>query len=86
MAADEIERLRRVTEWQLIESAPRDGSWILGLLDNGDVRRIRSDVFYLPCWTTGEFYQGMNREPVTVEPTHWMPMLVPPKNENKEGR
>lgn len=63
-------------KWQPIETAPRDGSWILGLLANGDVRRIRSDEYYLPCWTTGEFYPSMNREPVIVRPTYWIP--IPP--------
>jgi len=70
-------------EWQLIDKAPRDGSWILGLMGNGDIRRIRSDIYYLPCWTTGEHYQNMSREPITMKPTHWMPIPTLPPFESQ---
>ena len=39
-AADEIERLRALTTWQPIETAPKDGTWVVGYA-SGAIFRVR---------------------------------------------
>ena len=68
-----------MTEWQPIETAPKDGSAILSW-PTGSM--FKDDTFsyvvrwcgWRECWieAAGEEYQGF-------EPTHWMPLPPPPK-------
>lgn len=57
-------------EWQPIETAPRDGTWILVYV-NGTVTNA---FFYLGHWDDGDYFSRM-------EPTHWMPLPEPPDEE-----
>ena len=80
-----------MTTWQPIETAPKDGTGIIG-------RRRRGDV--VACWWQPEFeafisswrvmslaagytFEGGKSEqlhsPVIEEITHWMPLPEPPK-------
>jgi hypothetical protein len=58
-------------DWQPIETAPKDGTWILGYVSPHHVEamswgRSRSDLFAW-CTVVG-----------TCWPTHWMPLPDPP--------
>lgn len=63
-------------EWQLIESASTNGEWFL-------VARISYGV--IRWWYRARFYRGHWRTGGgVVEPTHWLPLPDPPK-ENTDG-
>jgi hypothetical protein len=62
-----------MTDWQLIETAPKDGTYILGnkkFLDAGWSPRVVR--WERGCWLTdpGDWSQ---------KPTHWMPLPEPPQ-------
>lgn len=67
-----------MTEWQPIETAPRDGTRII-------VYRPKFDGDYIPqvgwdFWMTGSYYSecwGKSRK--DCPPTHWMPFPDPPE-------
>lgn len=63
--------LGAVKGWQPIVTAPKDGTWVLTLV-NGFVPDV---CFWNGAWCTDE-----NIDPATVyyEPTHWMPLPPPP--------
>ena len=61
-------------EWQPIETAPKDGSFILLATPKG---RIADGSWSL-------VYKVWSWPYVMVEPTHWMPLPTPPKR-NMEG-
>lgn len=67
--------------WQLIETAPKDGSWIL---------------LWWPYWNfrvlLGRFYRGQWEAETAISdaadsepPTHWMPLPDPPSFEQGES-
>ena len=60
---------QRVAEWQPIETAPKDGSFILLATPKGRI----ADGF----WSL--VYGVWSWPYVMVEPTHWMPLPTPPK-------
>ncbi len=78
-----------MSEWQPIESAPKDGTWILlggGRTDDEDDARtiaVGQWTNYLNggttswhwqfAWYDGGYYGAYNN------PTHWMPLPEPPK-------
>lgn len=78
----EIERLRVLTTWQPIETAPKDGSLILGVSANpeGCIDIVGWDS-KAGGWSTGYF----DREEYYIlrDPTHWMPLPKPPKEGKK---
>lgn len=70
-----------MSEWQPIETAPRDGTEILGWCEIGVV---------VVSWNEQRFhknpkpYWDSNRQSVTwmreyCQPTHWQPLPQPPK-------
>lgn len=66
-------------KWQLIETAPKDGTRILGA-------RIGSKFITNIYWgekmyDKGE-YQWKGWVGKTKPPTHWMPLPLPPKRED----
>ena len=74
-AADEIERLRTLTEWQPIETAPRGYTQIVIAMFEGDAR-VWAFVAYMnenDIWEDGEDVIA-NAD----DPTHWMPLPEPP--------
>jgi hypothetical protein len=64
-----------MSEWQPIETAPRDGTWIIVLMGNGQVwkaswgRDRRNEMH----WCTDVLSLARCRV------THWMPLPDPPK-------
>jgi len=82
----EVERLRALTNWQPIETAPRDGTWILltgGSVDwdwDGDSKpRVVAAQFRernADSWQFAWFDAGYYGE--YENPTHWMPLPEPP--------
>lgn len=64
-----------MTEWQDIETAPKDGTRFLAFEKSRESQRYE-------CWWENDFgnWEGWtddwDSEP---EPTHWMPLMDPPK-------
>jgi hypothetical protein len=70
-------------EWSLIETAPRDGTWILGWADYWGMSwpvRWRYNDRINECYFTGseEWDDYTCPEENYLNPTHWMPMPEPP--------
>jgi hypothetical protein len=64
-----------VSEWQPIETAPKDGTRILIF---GARECYGGDYISLAYWD--HWWRGDYDEPVYVdEPTHWMPLPPPPQ-------
>lgn len=70
-----------MSEWQPIETAPKDGRELLGVDAEGDMGvmfygmgsgRWLAHAF---AWTA----YAATRDLVPCEPTHWMPLPEPPK-------
>lgn len=76
-----------MTEWQSIESAPKDVEILIGKFRGDDFDFHRSTMFYLQSnemegeyfegWVWSEDYGGME------DPTHWMPLPEPPTKEDQ---
>lgn len=75
--------------WQPIETAPKDGRWLLCAERQDDVGQswpyvsvARWDADY-PCvedsdeWAYGEWVASPNE--AVIDPTHWMPLPEPPR-------
>ena len=79
--AKRIAELESQNEWQPIETAPRDEVKIIGYCSDR-VSLIYHSEYYTNkfVWFTGQTYPGMNAQPVTFDPTHWMPLPTPPNN------
>lgn len=56
-------------DWQPIETAPKDGTWILGVR-NADERPCYAVVNWEGIWTDGEYTYSLL--------THWIPLPPPP--------
>ena len=80
-----------MSEWQLIETAPKDGTWIIGAEFHGEDYRY-ADIYccrWMNCYQSAEEYGGDpdlyirecwdNGKDNTELPTHWMPLPEPPK-------
>ena len=70
-----------MNEWQPIETAPKDGTWVLVCGNGWDVMmasysydgRIGRGYFWGPTeWDDYELAEQ--------QPTHWMPLPEPPEN------
>ncbi|CAB4164350.1 Domain of unknown function DUF551 [uncultured Caudovirales phage] len=83
-ALAELERRRAGSEWQPIETAPRDGTNVLAYcpveheVDNNFY--IRTVFFDETEWRCEDDLQGC-----TCNPTHWMPLPPPPATEKENG-
>ena len=68
-----------MTEWQPIDTAPKDGTDILAYLEwtdkSGEIRVIRWDEEMEVWW--GDYAYDPDDE--FEYPTHWMPLPAPPK-------
>ena len=64
----EVERLRSAQAWLPIESAPKDNSWILGLMRTRRQAVVRS--------AGGGCWEDDSR--LIRDPTHWLPLPSPP--------
>ena len=83
-------------EWQPIETAPKDGTWILlydptasSLIYTGcwdskfDSKWVeeKDDFDYIGAWTSYQVGSFGYEEYATLSPTHWMLLPKPPKSE-----
>lgn len=70
--------------WQPIETAPKDGTWILGYES-----RIGMNTKYVPHevirWIAFS-EKWRNSADQLSEPTHWMPLPAPPAVKDAESR
>jgi len=74
------------SEWRTIETAPKDGTWILLMGESGYINR----PYRVHVGNWGERDWWMQSEDCSFEddggpPTHWMPLPDPPKEEG-DGR
>lgn len=76
-----------MSEWQDIETAPKDGRWIVVFCPNYSEDQVRPASFQRDVgldqdiWDfSGETYEYVNSEDA---PTHWQP-LPPPPTHNPE--
>lgn len=77
----EVERLKAATKWQPIETAPRDGTWVL-CYSEGVISHAfwESNEFDGDChWGGKDWYY-----PKWSQPTHWMPAPAPPEGTEEE--
>lgn len=68
-------------EWQPIESAPKDGTAILVVGEDGQYDIVQWDVYSdesIQMWEIVRPYEGLKTIPDSP-PTHWMPLPEPPK-------
>lgn len=69
--------------WQAIETAPRDGTWVLaGEFGNSDI----VGDYYAASWLGNRrdgYWQARCGQYVTLtpEPTHWQPLPPPPSGD-----
>lgn len=67
-------------EWQPIETAPKDGTWVLGFKE----RKYVQDQIETWHWVEAEDFVGWEHAAEAndfyEQPTHWMPLPAPPKN------
>ena len=68
---DELLRIAPVDEWRGIETAPKDGTIILALTEDGG----RTVYFHNGKWSYSEVFTCI----VSPSPTHWLPLPEPPK-------
>jgi hypothetical protein len=80
-------------EWQPIETAPKDGVWILvscpekiGNVQGTGMAIARAAPHELSGWEMDN-YDSLGWTPLFNAPTHWMPLPEPPDNTTarKEG-
>ena len=76
---------RQGMKWQPIETAPMDGTWILGYCPTLSISKYPVTCFYEEgcygnprAWTTTAVTEYGSDE---VYPTHWMPLPKPPKED-----
>lgn len=76
---DGVEYIRAdlVPQWQPIETAPKDGTWVLvSVWELGpDVASARWDGSLWNMCIVGEYFDGT---PEFSNPTHWQPINPPP--------
>ena len=98
-ASDEIARLRKLTEWQPIATAPKDGTAVLVMRDiwpgtkSGHAEECNGHNTYVAEYWPDEgdsdgcwmCYMDLIQDPqCPIDPTHWMP-LPPPPETNEEA-
>jgi hypothetical protein len=83
-----------VPQWQPIETAPKDGTEIIGVYSNNYGYQDKPTVYgpwtvafrngaWMASWAEGsvieyESYSGTTYKDAEMEPTHWMPLPAPP--------
>ena len=66
-----------MSEWQPIETAPKDGSEVWAFNDEqGRMKWISGDGYALWVWADALL---CDVDPSPESPTHWMPLPEPPK-------
>lgn len=65
-------------EWQSIETAPKDGTYLLAVWNN-----TRSPVYGVVWWENGDWHE-YEQDVVVANFTHWMPLPSPPEPHHAE--
>lgn len=60
-----------MSEWQPIETAPKEGALVLLWIEGG----VEIGFWNGKTWDDGNFYDDIGT------PTHWMPLPEPPKHD-----
>lgn len=68
-----------MSDWQPIETAPKDGSAFYVWLPNWNGRGPLVRTAWLFGGWANEFLNGINANPEKFKPTHWMPITPPTK-------
>jgi len=74
---EEVQKVKTASKWQPIETAPKDGKWILGYYLGIGVEIIYFDE-------ENERFEKAMSVIECSEPTHWMPLPEPPKEKDDE--
>jgi hypothetical protein len=74
--------------WQPIETAPRDGSPVIGFVESS--KGPVSGVQYVVWWREGQdgrwcFYESGRGESYSVYPSLWQPLPAPPSDHQSAG-
>ena len=76
-----------MTDWQPIETAPKDGTSILVTIFHDDGSYWGQDIVWWDDWTkfwaSGGYDWMKVKYDDTENITHWMPLPPPPKKENE---
>ena len=75
-----------MSEWQLIETAPKDGTWIC-LTDGKTVAPAYWGPTYFsydPDWIVYSHRSDSEGVHLKGAPTHWMPLPQPPEQEQSD--
>ncbi len=71
-----------MSEWQPIETAPKDGQQLMLHLQNGDIIIASSDIANAAVVQRKEMYIQFRVWPdAGYLPTHWMPLPPPPQEQ-----
>ena len=67
----------RVDAWQPIETAPKDGTWLLTFSPQLHARGYKPEIIY---WLEGRWVVGRGSTPYhsSISFTHWTPLPAPP--------
>ena len=68
-----------MSEWQPIETAPRNATEILVILANHDVHVVYGHYYDLRQKFEWAQFDGVN----DYNPTHWMPLPKPPESKHE---
>lgn len=67
-----------MSEWQPIETAPQDGTPVLGFW-KGDGRHVDERNYALTLFERGTWLDALDSSVEYGDPNHWMPLPEPPK-------
>jgi hypothetical protein len=74
-----------MNSWLPIETAPRDGTEILAISEDGVIRVCSAKMFWKDRW---EVFRDDKHSPGhtwSIIPTHWMPLPAPPTQDSAGG-
>lgn len=69
----------QTTNWQPIETAPRDGTWIFGYWPTMSITEYPRVIFADDHSEHDIWFMPDNLDFGCVYPTHWMPLPPPPE-------
>lgn len=79
-AAREILRLRSMHTWLPIETAPKDGTSVLGFIPGRSGYIARQDIVpvHWSGWGGGVWDNSTSGHHLSSDPSHWMPLPLGP--------
>ena len=72
--------------WRPIESAPKDGTWVMGYWKTMPITQYPCICFADRCFSNPNAFETVQSNEYGSEevyPTHWMPLPTAPKGEKK---